>query len=230
MTDLLKESLTIYTLPVTILLVLCLLYWVMVMLGALDTDSIDLGMDAPGDLSHGAGDLHGHGDVAGGDASHGNGGGLEHHTHWLSNTLRYFNLVEVPIMVLVSIGALFTWLIQVNLNYWLNDHDASLMGFGFLALSMIASAFVTKVVTTPLIPLFRQLNQGMKAIELIGEEAIVKSGQINESYGQIEVSKDGAPLILNARVAEGGEPHFKGEKVIIYREDPAKGIYYVRKV
>lgn len=219
MTELFQESTTAYTLPVTILLGLCLVYWLFVILGALDIDAIDFG--GGGDMDTGGGaDLDLDVDL---DSSSGGGG-------WWHSVLEFFNLLEIPGMVFLSVMSLAMWFLQVNLNSSFNAGDVAALGFAFLFVSLLGSAMIAKYAVKPLVPLFARLNKGEEHIPVIGQEGIVKSAQVDENYGQVEVDKDGAPLLLNARIGEGAEALPRGEKVIVFREDRKKGIYYVRKL
>lgn len=220
MLELYQQSITAYTLPATVVLILCIIYWAFVMLGALDIDALDFGGPAEGaDLDIDL-DVDVDSDLDGPPSSSSGG--------WWHQVLDFFNLVEVPAMVVLSILSLSVWFLQVNLNSAFNTEHV--MGLGFLLLmgSLTASAFITKFVTKPLVPLFARLNHGEDQIEIIGQEGIVKSLRVDEEFGQVEVIKSGAPLLLNARTAEGAEPIENGVHVLIYREDKEKGIYIVR--
>ena len=237
MMEIWRESITVYTLPATFLLGLCLVYWLFVILGALDIDAIDFGggHDVHADLdtgSHGGSghaDLHADGELHA-DAHADADGGLETGDGWLLSIMKFFNMLDVPVMIFVSVMSLALWFFQVNLNWLLNGNGEALLGFGLLFGSFIGSMFVGKAAALALRPSFKKLNEGEKPIEVIGMEAVVKSAQVDQKYGQIEVDKGGAPLVLNARVAEDSEPISKGTTVIVYREDQDKGIYFVRTV
>jgi len=219
MLELYQQSIAAYTLPVTLVLLLCLVYWVFVILGALDIDALDFGSvtDAT-DLEV---NLDSDVDVDVDSTPTGVGG------IW-SGLMDFFNLVEVPAMIFLSILSLSMWLLQVNLNSMFNVAGGAATGFGLLVCSLIAGLFIAKAVTQPMRPLFKRLNEGEEMIQVIGQEGIVKSTQVDGEYGQVEVLKSGAPLLVNARTAEGAEPIPHGESVLIFREDKEKGIYIVR--
>ena len=98
MLDLLKESLAIYTLPATVLLVICLVYWGFVLLGMLDFDTFDFG-----------GDLDGGAEVEGGaETSQG--------SNFWNSLIQFFNMVEIPAIIFLSILALGWWFTTISLN------------------------------------------------------------------------------------------------------------------
>ena len=211
MLDLLKESLAIYTLPATVLLVICLVYWGFVLLGMLDFDTFDFG-----------GDLDGGAEVEGGaETSQG--------SNFWNSLIQFFNMVEIPAIIFLSILALGWWFTTISLNSSLNVAKSGIVGFLILVGCFVGCLFVTKLVTQPLKPLFKRLYDGEEKIEVVGKEAVVKSSQVDTEFGQVEMEKDGAPLLLNARTGEGDEPISKGKTVIIYREDSETGIYFVRE-
>ncbi|MEM0969014.1 MAG: hypothetical protein AAGJ31_06680, partial [Verrucomicrobiota bacterium] len=83
MAELLQESFQAHNFPATLLLILCLGYWIFVLIGTLDLDAFDLGgpeFDLDVDL-----------DTEGGEGSSSGSEG-----HWFGALIRFFNLVEIP--------------------------------------------------------------------------------------------------------------------------------------
>ena len=215
MLELLKESLVIYAMPATILLTICLVYWLFVILGALDIDAVDIGTDVGVDVDMDL-DAESSGDGVGGGSA------------W-SSVIHFFNLVEIPAIVFLSVMSAAFWFSVVSLNSVFNPAQSLVIGFSILVGCFFVSLFFAKLCTQPLKPLFKRLYEGEEHLKIVGHEAIIKTSKVDEQFGQIEIEKDGAPLVLNARVAEGAEPILKGETVIVYRENRKDGIYFVRK-
>jgi hypothetical protein len=57
----------------------------------------------------------------------------------------------------------------------------------------------------------------------------VRSIEIDSRYGQVEVQRaDGAPAILNSRLAPDANPVPRGTPVVVVSIDEASGVYLVR--
>jgi hypothetical protein len=59
---------------------------------------------------------------------------------------------------------------------------------------------------------------------------VVRTAQVNEREGQVEVENAGAPLLLNARTATGSPPLPRGTNVLVIRYDDSTGLYIVRSL
>lgn len=219
MLDLLNDSLVVYVLPATTILAICVIYWLFVILGTLDIDTLDFAPELDADIDL---DLDADADA---DAQ-----GAESANSWFSSLIDFFNLVEIPAIVFLTVKSICWWFLMVTLDAALNPAGAVVIGLGLAVGTLIVSLFVAKFVTQPFKPFFKRLNQGEAHIEIVGSEATVKTSQVDEKFGQIVIEKDGSPLILNARTAEGAPPISKDEKVIVYREKKKDGIYFIRKI
>ena len=119
----------------TVLLLLVLLYWIMVILGALDIDFLDFDFDTDTDV-----DIDADADM---DVQ---GGGV------LRGVLEFFYVGEIPVMVLVSVFALCLWMISVIGNYYLNPKDSLILSLPILAGNIFVSSMVVKVMAVPSLP------------------------------------------------------------------------------
>ncbi len=207
MPELLQEAIGIHNLPVTVLLGIMLVYWLLVILGAADAD-----LDAP-DLDS--------------EASHGSdNAGLWHSFH------RLLHLGEVPLMIVLSVLALFMWIFSVTANYIFNgapgDRSATI-ALLYLVPNFFVSLLLTRIVLSPLSGLIRKMQTTeTEGEEIIGREAVVISTEVTDQYGQIEISTKGAPLTVNARVAEGRPSIRKGLEVLVFEAGPDDAYYYIR--
>ena len=209
MGEIIHEALLVYNLPVTLVLGLCIVYWISVCFGLLDIGSFDsdfsvepdAGFNLEADLDA---EAH-HGDVGGGP---------------MMALARFVNLHEVPLMVVISFQAIFMWVIGLIANYYLNPGESLLIGAGIFAGNFIASAVVTRLATAPLKPLMRSLKKEWDdAGPIVGNTGTVKTSEINEEFGQLEVLRQGAPTLCNARTPEGGEPIMRGECALVIDYD-----------
>ncbi len=203
MLEVFSEAIALVNLPFTVLLGLVMFYWLLVALGALDTE---FGADAHGDFE-------GHGDAG----------------EWSSGVVHFINLGEVPLMVVLSILSLCLWTGSLIANYYFTDHRA-LLALAFLLPNLMVSAVVTRYLSLPLRPLFRMLREAEgDALPLVGRPCRITTSTANPTFGQAEVQTDGAPLLIDVRTLDGVSLP-RGASAVIFREDTERGIYFVVEV
>lgn len=184
-------------LPFTGLLGLTLLYWLSVIIGALDTEVFDIDFDLDG------------------------GEGLG------TSLLSFLRLGEVPISVWVSFFALFSWIGSILINHFLNPSGAMFPGFLFWIPLVIGGGLVTKVAVTPFRGLFKGLKgEATSYASNEGKIAQVFTTKLDQNYGQIEIEGQGSPLLVQAVLDEEGSLS-RGDKVLVVEHDREKNIYHV---
>jgi len=144
----------------TILLMVVLLYWLLVLIGTLDFGSLDIELDLDADV-----DAEIDAEV----------GGLE----GMAGILHFFNLGRVPFMVILSFAALAMWASSILANYYLSDGSVWFPILFFLPIVFVG-LITAKLLTTPLIPIFKSLNTAAEAVErtrlcAISQEALKQS-------------------------------------------------------
>lgn len=199
--ELWEQSILPYNLPLTILLVLVVLFWLRTIVVGAGEDLFD-------------GDVDVDADAAGGDSS---------------TLLSIVNAGAVPLTLVLSILILMLWIAAVALNYYFNPDQsiarAMLLDAGGLVLAVIA----TKLVTQPLVPVMRRLKAAENAAPVIGETGVVRSLELDAVRGQVEVERpDGAPALLNARLVSGGCLP-RGARVEVEGVDET-GVYLVSEI
>lgn len=204
MRELLDASVSLVNLPYTVLLCLVLVYWSTVILGVLDHHSFD----------H---DLHTDADVGMGGAH----GGFH-------SLLHFFNVGEVPVMLIVSVMSICMW----GASVWITDF------FGITSLvialllfvpNFVVSAFVAKFVTAPFRAFYRTLEkEAVSHVDVVGRFCQVRTGEVTEAFGQAEVALDqeGVPLRINVRV-RNEPPLRKGDEAIVLEYLPEEETYVV---
>ncbi|MEX0777085.1 MAG: hypothetical protein WD042_15380 [Phycisphaeraceae bacterium] len=219
MQELLDAIASPVNLALTVLLGLAVLYWLLVIFGALTIDALDFDMDGPGDLPDG-GDIdlpaHGTDDLA--------------HAAMSLSWLRFFNVGTVPLMFLLSIFLLMLWLAGVILHPVIGAWGV-LFQILLLVPMALAAALITKVLTMPLATIFRRMREQEEAerrVVMVGQRARVVSTRLTDRYGQVEVETNGSPLRLNARVTEAGQELKRGDEVILVAEDEQGKFFIVR--
>ena len=122
MTEFLNEIVNYVNLPVTLLLCMILLYWLMIMLGVFGFDSFDFDFDADADVAldadgFGVDTSTGTPEAAstsfGGSTTSGNEGVFR-------AVFEYFYLGEVPIVIIGSFFIFYLWILTVITNHFFN--------------------------------------------------------------------------------------------------------------
>ena len=216
MSSLFQESIRLYNLPITVCFGIVLLFWCLTVFGIFDTDSLepDLDLDADVDTDIDA-------DLDTKVASPGIGVGI----------LRFFNVGEIPIMILLSVCVALSWAGSVLGNYYFNPGHGFLLGIGIFLMSDLVSLFLTKIVTTPLKPIMRRINAGEKHRPVIGRTCVIRTSEVTTEFGQAECEDDsGNPLLLHVRISEGQKHLAKGDRVLVVDTLDDAQTYIVRKL
>ncbi|MBN1817348.1 MAG: DUF1449 family protein [Sedimentisphaerales bacterium] len=208
----------------TIFLLLMFLYWIMVIFGALDLGFLNVDADADADIDLDAdADADMHLDLEG-DADIGDGG-------FLDGFLAFFYIGTIPFMVLLSVLALCMWSISILANWYLNPGGSVIVGFPIALGNVIVSVLICKVICFPLARFFAMFRKDYNAPRaVLGRIGRVITTEISTGrMGQVEVSTDGAPIVLNA-VTDGSHVFHKGDEVVIVKKEETKGVYTVAPV
>lgn len=215
MQALLYEALLPVNIAFTILLVFVMLYWLTVLLGLIDISAVDVDLEVDVDA-----EVEVDADVEADSDVENNGGS------WMIQSLQFFNFGSVPFMVVFSFLTLCLWAFSILTNYYFGHGS-----WGTTALLLIPnlaiSLLVTKLVTTPLIPLFRHFDGSAAAIEYIGQECTLTLPASGSAMGQAEVLINDNPLLVNVKL-DGDHPLKRGDKALIINESP-DGKYYIIK-
>lgn len=196
----------------TVILGVCLGFWVLSIIGGIGVDTVDGWMDAD------AGDLV--------DGSEGGMGML----------LGKMGLGGVPFMVMLTVLSLTGWVSSFYAQsllmplvpegaHWLIN--AAVIVFS-LALTFVIAVFLTALALRPLRRwLVKVAPPDLRAEDWVGRVASVSSMVLNNGEGRVEI--DGGPsgpIILQARAREGHE-YVRGDVVILVKHDPERHLYEV---
>lgn len=188
--ELLDISLLPYMLPVTAALVILLF---MLLLSAVTgglADGLDFDLDA--------------------DMEADGAGGV------FDGFLHFVNADKVPTMLVLSFLSAFMWISGVSFTAIFNPEYNNWIGLAILAGGFIVSVIVTRFAVMPFIPLFRLLKQGEdNGVKVEGQQGIVKSIELTEKFGQVEIKGPDGPLLLNARLTEGSIPLKRGDTIVV---------------
>ena len=210
MKEIWEQAILAHNLPLTILLGLVIIFWLLAVLGTVDIDSLDIDFDVDTDIDT--------------DVTPGNLG-------FLGGLMKLVNATDVPVMMVLSLLTLFMWVISILSNAAFNPGHSGLIACGLLVGNLIASSILVKIITQPLIPFFKAFKKGENDDEpVIGRIGTVKSRMIDRKYGQVQIPRNnGAPAIVNCRMAEGHAPLVRGTQVLVFDKDHEKKLFIVRE-
>lgn len=132
-------------------------------------------------------------------------------------------------MAVLSVLVMFLWSGAMLGNYWFNPGASAGGGTVIILSALFAAIIFTRLILTPLKPLFRILqNDAEPEAPLIGRTGYVRTALVTEKDGQVVVENRGAPIIVGARIAHGSEPISRNSSVLVVDRDEESGLYVVR--
>jgi len=134
--EILELSLSPWIVPFTVTLVLCLLYWLLAVIGTIDMDALDLDFDS--------------------EAEGASGG-------FLVGVLKVVNATDVPLMLVLTLLSLFKWMFVV---LWHGSLSMASIWWGALlglVLGFVVACILTRLLMVPLKPLFLAFKKGEDA-------------------------------------------------------------------
>ncbi len=222
MDEFFAASLSFPTVVFTVLLGIALVYWVLVIIGALGLDSLDFG-----DGGHG-GDI-GHGDVGHGDAGHGDGGdgGHDGHSHgFLGTLLGALRLDAVPTTIVVSLIFFFGFLLsELSTYYLLGGTRNWLLETLVLVAVFVVAVLLTAVAIRPLAPVFHTHSAARRS-GLVGKVVTIDTSRVDAGFGAARAEDGGAGLIVQVRCDPPNELA-RGARALVVSYDEAREVYEV---
>ena len=214
MQELLQAALAPYNIVHTLLLTVVLFYWLGIIFGALDISAFDIDVDAGVDMDVDA-------DVdAGAD---GNGVG------WFAGALHFFNFGKLPFMLIMSFVIFFAWAISILAHHYMG-HGSLPFSLALIFPNLFVCLCLTKVLTTPLVPMFQNLDAGEEAVDYIGESCIMTLPANPHKMGQAQVNINNNILLINVKVSDlKPEALYKGDKALIVGENKEKRYFIIEK-
>lgn len=213
MLELLYASISPHQLPLTVLLALVVLYWLLIVAGLIDLET-DMGGDADFNLdtdSH-----HGHGASTGGI---------------FVTAGRFFGFADVPIVVWGSFLALFMWFSSLVLNHLYNPTGIPATALLLLLPNLAVSALATKLTTIPIAKLFKAMaDADTEAETVVGRTGIVVSVDVDERGGQLQIAGLGAPVLVNARTRPGESTFKKGDEAKVTQASADNSFFYIEPI
>lgn len=209
MTELFEAAFSTFNIIPTVILLFVLMYWVLVILGAMDisTFDFDLDIDADADLDM---DVDG---AADGDIS------------YLNYILKFFNIDKLPLMVFMTCWIVPVWMVSVLGNHYLGN-TSFLFSLVILLPAMFGSLFIAKVLTFPFVKFFDKLeDQADSEKDIIGHEVTVVMTARDSQMGQAEIFYNNNSLRVNIKTKTGEIT--KGSKALITSFEQENNCYIV---
>jgi hypothetical protein len=223
MSELVDASLQFPTVVFTIGFGITLVYWVFVLIGALDIDLLGHGHADFGDAAGHAdvGDAAGHDAGDGGDAGDGDhdadtgGGGLWH----------ALGLGTVPLTISVSFILLAGWVTSLLvMHYALPEAADWLRGVMLLAV-LFAALIIAAVLVRPLAPVFR-VREGKSNADYVGHTCTINTGSVDDKFGDAKINDNGSVLIIQVR-CDGAQKLSCGDTALVLEFDPERQAFLV---
>src|SRR5690606_39655396 len=188
----LQVALSFPTVLFSVLFCLVFIYWLVVALGGVEIDLLDVSMDSSLD---GAGQVEG---VAG--------------------LLSKLKLNDVPVTVVVTLLTLSGWLISYLVEVWLLQYlPLGVLRFplGLIVAigSLVLAVPVCAAICRPLRPLFRKA-EATSSKTVLGQVALVRSGKVTLQHSEAVLEDGGAGLILRVR-ADEAQGFKRGDRVVL---------------
>jgi len=208
-----EQAILSYNLPLSIILGVVFLYWLLAIIGTIDMEALDFDFDVDADA-----DADIDTDITPGSSG------------FLVSALKFVNATDVPLMMVLSFLTLFMWTLAILSNAAFNPNHTGLIAFGLLAVNFFVSCVLVKIITQPFRRFFKAFKKGENDDEpVIGRVGIVKSRVIDNKYGQVEIPREhGAPAIVNCRMGDGHSPLTRDSQVLVFDKDQDKKLFIVR--
>jgi len=195
----------------TALLIVCIIYWALVIIGGIGADSIDFDFDVDLDL-----DADGEVEISDGGAS------------GFLGLLQFFNFGRLPMMFIFSFLFLFMWFIAVMSSNLLPG-NSTLISTVLLIPNFIASLFLTKFMTLPIVKPYHEMTKTAATIDYIGKQCKITLSNTSDKAGEAELFVNNTSLHITVQGLDN-KLFSKGEKAVIINEIKEKKIFIIDKL
>ncbi|MCR6663993.1 MAG: hypothetical protein NVV60_12800 [Luteimonas sp.] len=187
----LSTSLSFPTLVYSVLLAVCLVYWLLAATGLVDIDLDGLGIDVDMDS----------GGVAG--------------------IFGRLGLTGLPTMIVVTLLSFFGWILTYFVHLLVLSHLFGplrwLLGAGVGLLALVPAILATAAVLRPVRRALIRMRP-FPETSLLGRVVIVRTPDVNTTAGMGELDDGGAGLILQIR-SDGTAVPVRGDRVVLIAHD-----------
>lgn len=229
MNELVTASLQFPTVVLTIALGIVLVYWLFVLIGALDIDLFggDVDVDVSG-AAKGIGEVLTGGAKGGAEAFHADaggdaggdvdadvdGGGLWHG----------LGLGDVPVTISVSLITMTAWCGSLLGMHYVAG-TAGWWGAVVLVLAVVIALPIAALLIRPIAPVFA-VKEGKSNADYIGHACTITTGSVDDRFGQATIEDGGTVLIIAVRCDQPGKLA-RGDRALIIEFDRERQAYLV---
>lgn len=207
--ELLNETVKLVNLPYTFLVIICLLYWLNVMIGVLSPDTLDLQLEGDVDLDAGL-------DTDVDDVS------VDHGVFAL--TAEFLFIGKVPLMIILTVLSTLMWVFSVLGNHYLGNTSVW-VALGASLPILAVSVFLTRFFVYPFALVFKKLNQE-EDLEIIGKTSKVLLPASAKKKGQASIIIGNAEQKIYIKTLN--EKYLlKGDDVMVVEYDASQKCYLV---
>ncbi|AUX44981.1 hypothetical protein SOCE26_064510 [Sorangium cellulosum] len=233
MAEVLAASLAFPAVIFTVLLALALIYWLFVLIGALDLNLLG-GADVPELDGVAKGALEGAAKGALEGAAKGAAEGLADggaDVHGVGSLLAALELHRAPATVTLTLIAAFGWFTSALSALLVEPLWTSAglprwaLGLVVLLVSLAAALLLTSLAVRPLAPLFVTRHAQSKK-DLVGRVCVISTGRVDERFGQAVIDEGGASHILDVRSDTPGALR-RGDRALLVSWDPNAEVFSV---
>lgn len=218
-------------LPLTVLVIILVLYWLITMVLGVDFDvDFDVDIDADIDVTNTG--------IEGGNVDFQDVANTEVHKDdlvgnrikplkWWQVFLIYFNFVGLPFMFTFTCWVFIWWVCTTSATVITGSYNNS-FGTILMLIGFFPSLFITKIATNPFKNFFKYLNKdGDKPIEIVGRTGVSLSSIQNEKLGSAEVKAEGAFLSINIKSLDGSPIKYR-DPILVIKQSRDKSFYYAQ--
>ena len=232
------------TIVFTCALAMALLYWMVVIFGALDLDFLDsvLGLDsmdaafdgalesidgvADGAVEGAAESLDGALDAGAegaADAADGEHGGV------LSGLLNAMGVRGVPITIVGTFVIFWAWILSYLSTRFLGPLAATvIVGLAIAVTSGCGALIMAAISSRPFRKLF-VTQEAPRRASLVGKICTVLSARVDGNFGRAEIEDGGAGFVAEVRCPQDNGL-IRGAQALVYRYEPSEGIFFIGPV
>ena len=229
MQDFLAITLSFPTVIFTVFMCLSIFYWLMVIVGALGVDVLDVDMDAGHGAADGAAEA---GAEAIAHAGHHGVTEAAESAGIFTSLLSFLRLRSVPVTVTLSVWCLFGWLFTHFSAAFLLPKvtfgPTWLTSTGIAAAAVVAAFVPTSIVVRP-IGRALKVEPQTKRSDLIGKIVKITTSRVDTKFGTANADDGGAGLIIQVRCDDQNSLN-RGANALIVAFDEQREAYEVTSV
>ena len=229
------------TIVFTFALLTALLYWLVVIFGALDLDFLDsaLGLDSVDGALDGALDaVDGAVDGAAEAAVDGVAEAAEldvdvetgaERAGVFAGLLHSMGVRGVPVTIVFTFVVFWAWVVSYLATRFLGAAAATILAsLAVAGTSVLAGLVAGALSTRPLRKLF-VTHAAPRRAALVGKMCTVTSARVDGQFGRAEIDDGAAGFVAEVRCTQENDLK-RGSKALVYRYEPAEGVFFIGPV